>query len=155
MAQIRHIAIASDHPGKAAEFYKKALGLREVRRFGFDPKDPDPEVAPRPSTVILTDGHISIALLKFGKDQTGVGLDYQGLHHIGFVVDDLDTWTRHLESLGAPNITTLEDMPPTAHVEIKFRAPDNVVFDISPSPWPGAAPVEKSTMQRPAKEFAD
>jgi catechol 2,3-dioxygenase-like lactoylglutathione lyase family enzyme len=155
MAQIRHIAIASDHPGKAADFYKKALGLREIRRFGFDPKDPNPDVAPRPSTVILTDGHISIALLKFGKDQTGVGLDYVGLHHIGFVVDDLGTWTRHLESLGAPNITTLEDLPPTAHTEIKFRAPDNVVFDISPAEWPGAAQVDPATMQQPAKEFAE
>ena len=155
MAQIRHIAIASDHPGKAADFYKKALGLREIRRFGFDPKDPDPDIAPRPSTVILTDGHICIALLKFGKDQTGVGLDYVGLHHIGFVVDDLDTWTKHLESLGAPNITTLEDLPPTAHTEIKFRAPDNVVFDISPAEWPGAAQVDPATMQQPAKEFAE
>jgi catechol 2,3-dioxygenase-like lactoylglutathione lyase family enzyme len=155
MAQVRHIAIASDHPGKAADFYKKALGLREIRRFGFDPKDPDPDIAPRPSTVILTDGHISIALLKFGKDQTGVGLDYVGLHHIGFVVDDLDTWTKHLESLGAPNITTLEDLPPTAHTEIKFRAPDNVVFDISPAEWPGAAQVDPATMQQPAKEFAE
>ena len=112
-------------------------------------------MAPRLSTVILTDGHISIALLKFGRDQTGVGLDYTGLHHIGFVVDDLDTWTKHLEALGAPNITTLEVMPPTAHVEIKFRAPDNVVFDISPAPWPGAAPVDQATTRQPEKEFAE
>ena len=28
MAQIRHIAIASDHPGKAADFYKKAFGFQ-------------------------------------------------------------------------------------------------------------------------------
>jgi catechol 2,3-dioxygenase-like lactoylglutathione lyase family enzyme len=131
MAQIRHIAIAAEHPGKTADFYKKAFGFREVTRFGFDPNKPDD--APRPSGVVLTDGYISLAILKFGKDQTGVGLDYVGLHHIGFVVDDLDTWTRHLESLGAPNITTLEDLPPTAHTEIKFRAPDNVVFDISPA----------------------
>ena len=41
MAQIRHLAIASDHPGKAADFYKKAFGFKEVRRFGFDPKHPN------------------------------------------------------------------------------------------------------------------
>ncbi len=152
MAQIRHIAIASDHPFKTADFYKKAFGFREVSRHGFDPKNPD--VAPRPSSVVLTDGYISMAILKLAKDQTGVGLDYQGLHHIGLVVDDLDSWTRHLEALGAPNITTLADMPPTAHTEIKFRAPDNVVLDISPSPWPGAAPVDPATMKRPVLEPA-
>jgi methylmalonyl-CoA/ethylmalonyl-CoA epimerase len=153
MAQIRHIAIASENPFKAADFYKKAFGLREVSRHGFDPKNPD--VAPRPSSVILTDGYISMAILKLAKDQTGVGLDYRGLHHIGFVVDDLDSWTEHLEALGAPNITTLADMPPTAHTEIKFRAPDNVVLDISPAPWPGAAPVDPATMKQPALEPAE
>jgi catechol 2,3-dioxygenase-like lactoylglutathione lyase family enzyme len=153
MAQIRHIAIASDHPFKAADFYKKAFGFREIARYGFDPKNPD--VAPRPSTVILTDGYISIALLKLGKDQTGVGLDYQGLHHFGVVVDDLESWTKHIEALGAPNITTLADMPANAHVEIKFRGPDNVVFDLSPQPWPGAAPVDPATMKQPSLEPAE
>jgi catechol 2,3-dioxygenase-like lactoylglutathione lyase family enzyme len=153
MAQIRHIAIASDHPFRAAEFYKKAFGFREITRNGFDPSKPDE--APRPCSVLLTDGYLNIALLKLGTDQTGVGLDYQGLHHIGLVVDDLDGWTQHIEALGAPNITTLADMPPTAHTEIKFRGPDNVVFDLSPSPWPGAAPVDPDTMQQPAKAVAE
>ena len=30
MLKIRHIALASDHPGKAAEFYKSAFGFREI-----------------------------------------------------------------------------------------------------------------------------
>ena len=148
MAQIRHVAIASDHPGKTAEFFKRAFGFREIARHGFDPTNPD--LAPRPSSVVMTDGYLSIAILKLAIDQTGVGLDYRGLHHIGLVVDDLNAWTKHLESLGAPNITTLEDMPPTAHAEIKFRAPDNVVFDISPLTWPGAAAVDPATMKQPA-----
>src|SRR5262249_9892295 len=87
-------------------------------------------------------------------DQTGVGLDYLGLHHFGVVVDDLDAWTKHLEALGAPNITTLKDMPPNAHTEIKFRGPDNVVFDISPATWPGAAPVDPATTKQPGLEPA-
>jgi catechol 2,3-dioxygenase-like lactoylglutathione lyase family enzyme len=154
MAQIRHIAISSDHPGKTAEFFKKAFGMREVHRHGLDPNNP--EVAPRPSSVVLTDGYISMAILKLAKDQTGVGLDYQGLHHIGFVVsNDIDGWTKHLEALGAPNITTPEEMPKNAHWEIKFRAPDDVVFDISHSTWPGAAPVDPATTPIPVKEAAE
>ena len=97
-----------------------------------------PDAAPRPcASWNPTDGYLSMAILKLAQDQTGVGLDYQGIHHFGVVVDDLDTWTRHIEALGAPNITTLADMPPNAHVEIKFRGPDNVVFDLSPKTWPG------------------
>ena len=147
MAQIRHIAIASDHPGNAADFFKRAFGFREVSRYGLDPTNPD--VAPRPSGVVLTDGFISIGIIKFAKDQIGVGADYVGLHHFGVVVDDLGAWTNHLENLGAPNLTTLEDLPTNAHAEIKFRGPDNVVFDISPSPWPGAAPVAPSSTTLP------
>lgn len=153
MAQIRHIAISSDNPSKTAAFYVNAFGMREVARFGLPPGIV--EEAPRPSTVVLTDGHISLAILKFGKDQTGVGLDYQGLHHIGFVVDDPAAWTPHLEALGAPNITRPEDMPATAHWEIKFRGPDNVVFDISHTEWPGAADVEPATKAIPTKVAAE
>src|SRR5262249_54531706 len=65
MAQIRHIAIASDHPFKAAEFYKRAFGFREIARNGFDPGKPDE--APRPCSVLLTDGYLNISLLKLGK----------------------------------------------------------------------------------------
>jgi len=148
MVQIRHISIASDHPGKAADFFKRAFGFREVSRYGLDPANSD--VAPRPSGVVLTDGFISVGIIKFAKDQIGVGLDYLGLHHFGLVVDDLAEWTRHLEKLGAPNLTTLADLPVNAHAEIKFRGPDNVVFEISPSPWPGAAPVTASTTTLPA-----
>jgi catechol 2,3-dioxygenase-like lactoylglutathione lyase family enzyme len=153
MPQIRHIAISSDNPSKAAEFYKTALGLKEVVRFGLPPGVV--EDAPRPSTVILTDGHISIALLKFGKDQTGVGLDYQGLHHIGFVVDDPDAWAQHLETLSSPQITRPDDMPATAHWEIKFRGPDNVVFDISHLEWPGAEKVAEETKNIPTRDAAE
>lgn len=137
MAKIRHLAIASRHPGKAAEFFKTALGFRELSRFGLDPSRPDE--APRPSGVFLTDGNLNIALLKFSSDQIGRGIDYEGLHHIGVVVDDVDAETARLEALGAPCIAGRDATPPGAHFEIKFRGPDNVVFDITDRPWPGSA----------------
>jgi len=137
MVKIRHIAFASEHPGKAAEFYKMAFGFKELSRFGLDPERPNE--ASRPSGVTLTDGTLNITILKFGVDQTGVGLDFKGFHHFGVVVDgDLDAWTKRLESLGAPNITGRDDIPPGAHFELKFRGPDGVVFDISERPWPGS-----------------
>ena len=134
MARIRHIAIASDHPGKAADFFKAAFGLREIRRQGLDG---DPEIAPRPSAVGLTDGELNITFIKPTLDQTGVGMDFVGLHHFGFQVEDLDEQTDVLTALGAPCIAGKDAIPPGAHQEIKFRGPDGVVFDIADLPWPG------------------
>jgi catechol 2,3-dioxygenase-like lactoylglutathione lyase family enzyme len=137
MLKIRHIALASDHPGKAAEFYKSAFGFRELRRFGLDPNNPDH--APRPSGVFLTDGVLNIAILKFGNDQLGKGIEFTGIHHFGVVVDDVEEWTKKLEDMGAPCLH--EAMPKGAHAEYKFKGPDGVVFDITKDLWEGSAPV--------------
>jgi catechol 2,3-dioxygenase-like lactoylglutathione lyase family enzyme len=135
MARIRHIAIASDNPAKAAAFFKDAFGLREVRRNGGDGTVSD-EPAPG-SAIGLTDGELNLTFIKFGVDQTGVGLDYTGIHHFGIQVDDMDKQTVVLEGLGAPCIAGKDAIPPGAHLEIKFRGPDGVVFDITDQPWPG------------------
>lgn len=139
MLRIRHIAIASDHPGKAAEFYKEAFGFRELRRFGLDPAKPD--VAPRPSGVFLTDGALNIAILKFDDDQLGKGVGYTGIHHFGVVVDDVEAWMTKLEAMGAGRVPY--QAPPNGHAEIKYRGPDGVVFDITGAPWEGAAATGK------------
>jgi catechol 2,3-dioxygenase-like lactoylglutathione lyase family enzyme len=124
LARIRHIAIASEDPHQAAAFFKDAFGLQTL------PYDGGPAVG-------LTDGELNITFIKFGVDQTGVGLDYRGIHHFGVQVDDMDEQSVVLESLGAPCIAGRDAIPPGAHLEIKFRGPDDVVFDISDRPWPG------------------
>ena len=136
MNKIKHIAFASDHPGKAADFYKKAFGLQELRRFGIDEATGE---AARPSGVFLTDGSINIAILKFSNDQLGKGLDYTGMHHFGVIVDDVDAWTRKLDELGAEAMDSQYAVPPGAHAEFKFRGPDGVVFDITGHPWEGCS----------------
>ena len=135
MLKIRHIALASDHPGKAAEFYKNMFGFRELRRFGLDPAKPDE--APRPSGVFLTDGALNIAILKFNDDQLGKGMDYLGIHHFGVVVDDVEAWMDKLTAAGAEPVEY--HIPTGAHAEYKFKGPDGVVFDITGQPWEGSA----------------
>ena len=125
MARIRHIAIASDDPSKAAAFFKDAFGLTEVRR---DPKA---------TAIGLTDGELNLTFIKFAVDQTGVGLDFRGIHHFGVQIDDMDEHQEKLEGMGYPCIAGRDVIPPGAHLEIKFRGPDDVVFDISDRPWPG------------------
>jgi catechol 2,3-dioxygenase-like lactoylglutathione lyase family enzyme len=132
--RIRHIAIASDHPGKAADFYTSQFGFKELKRFGMDPDNPD--VAHRPSGAFLTDGHINIAILKFNDDQLGKGLDYLGLHHFGVVVEDTEAWMAKFEKMGLERVPY--DPPPGSQAEIKYRGPDGVVFDITDHPWEGS-----------------
>ena len=134
MQKIKHIAIASDHPGRAAEFYKNAFGWEEISRRGLDP-DNSVE-APRASGVFMTDGAINIAILKFNDDQLGKGVDYLGIHHFGVIVDDTEAWMKKLEAMGAEPVPYAP--PPGSHAEIKYRGPDGVVFDITGHAWEGS-----------------
>ena len=51
--------------------------------------------------MFLTDGTLNIAILKFGDDQLGKGLDYTGIHHFGVVVDDVETRFRYSQATSA------------------------------------------------------
>ena len=88
MKKIRHIAISSQNPAATAKFYKEAFGWEEISRSGLEP-DHEGD-APRPSGVIMSDGSINITILKFGTDQIGKGVEFEGVHHMGVVVDDQD-----------------------------------------------------------------
>ena len=55
MARIRHIAIASKDPAKAAEFFKSALGWKEVARRGQAPAAAKPGEHPGNNAVTLTE----------------------------------------------------------------------------------------------------
>ena len=77
MAKIKHIALTTENPGDVAEFYKNAFEMEEIRRSDN-------------STVFLSDGYINLATLngKTEKD-ADVGPNYNGIHHIGFQIEDL------------------------------------------------------------------
>jgi catechol 2,3-dioxygenase-like lactoylglutathione lyase family enzyme len=129
MAKLRHIAIAAEDPYATAEFYKQAFDFVEVRRT-------QPAGEGKSYGVFLSDGTLNIAVLRFGWDQ-GHGLDFRGIHHFGVQIDDMDEHQEKLEGMGYPCIAGRDVIPPGAHLEIKFRGPDDVVFDISDRPWPG------------------
>ena len=93
MPKLRHIAIATNDPKATAEFYKQAFGFEQVG-------ETSPQ-SPLASGYFLSDGTLSIAVLKFKTDQIGKGMDFTGVHHFGVLVDDPEKATAHLESLGA------------------------------------------------------
>ncbi len=129
MTRIGHIAIRCRDSAGAAEFFKRA--------FGLSPLGAPAAPGSVPSSVGLTDGLVNLTFLTVPGENVGCEEDFYGIQHIGFVVEDAESHTKKLESLGAPCIIGWERLPPGAHQEIKFKGPEGLVFDISPSPWPG------------------
>jgi catechol 2,3-dioxygenase-like lactoylglutathione lyase family enzyme len=139
MAKIRHIALATKDPETTAAFFKTAFEFKEVGRMG------DPVGKPEGSHgIFLSDGTLNLAVLKFGWDQIGKGLDYVGLHHFGVLVDDVDQWTEKLEGAGADCFARRPEVNTNTFYEVKFRGPEGLVFDISENPWLGSEPLNKA-----------
>ena len=133
MVRIKHIAIRTPDPEKTAAFYKDVFGLKEVgqARTGY----------------YLSDGHINLAILKSRdggpaespRDVPG----YAGIHHLGFMVDDVKEVCQKLEAAGAEPMTNRTDVRhpavsgPRSYYEIKYRGPDNQEIDVTESGWIG------------------
>jgi catechol 2,3-dioxygenase-like lactoylglutathione lyase family enzyme len=136
MAKIKHIALSTQDPEKTAAFYKDTLGLQEVGKVD----------SPLAEGYYLTDGSINVAILKFKNDQAAdkpQGVDFVGLHHFGFQVEDLEATEARLQAANAdkrPQIN-MAMSPGTSHrnFEVKYRGPDGVIFDISSTGWVGTS----------------
>ena len=135
MAKIKHIALTSANPGELAEFYKEVFGMEEIRRS-------------EDGQVFLTDGDINMAILNFktpeDDDPGPNGGNYSGIHHIGFLVDDLDEAAERLDKAGGSRLTRSATPgtgglfgygPGPSNAEVKFSGPDGVVVDMSVSGW--------------------
>ncbi len=137
MAQIKHIALATQDAEKTAKFYKDVFGLREIAKL-------DGENA---KGFFLSDGNINLAILDFQNDQVAGaehGKDYSGIHHIGFEVESLEEIA---EKMKASNAQPRDDINQALHlgipahgasnVEVKYGGPEGVIIDVSETGWVG------------------
>ena len=132
MAKIRHIALTTKDPSKVAAFYKEAFDMEEIRRSDN-------------GAVFLTDGYINLAILNYKtNDDADVGAhgpNFDGIHHVGFLVDDLDKACEKLEGVNGQRLNQREgidtSMAADSHqnFEMKWSGPDGVVIDISHTGW--------------------
>ena len=130
MAKIKHIAMAVPDPEKSAKFYIETFGMKVVGRTESALAD----------GVYLTDGTINLALLNYKTDEAAGkerGKDYVGVHHIGFVVDDLDGSGKEIENNGGQFFLDLPIEKESLYYEKKYRDPDGIIFDISHNGWVG------------------
>jgi methylmalonyl-CoA/ethylmalonyl-CoA epimerase len=128
-AKLRHIAISVPELKTAAEFYKKTFGLEEVNYVE----------TPYGDGLSLSDGVINLTLLKFHSDDAAGaarGKDFHGIHPMGFIVDDLEGYSKRMQQNGG-RFHRERKGGGGVDFERKFRDPNGVVFDISHKGWVG------------------
>ena len=134
MAKLKHIALSVKDPEKTAQFYENAFDLQRVGEI-------DSALA---EGIYLSDGVINIALLLYKTDEMAGyeegederGKDYEGIHHIGFMVDSLEDTEKKIEEAGGKYLMGRPDgSEPSTFYEMKFRDPQGVIVDITHLGW--------------------
>ena len=131
MAKIKHIALTTENPGEVAEFYKNAFDMEEIRRSDN-------------GAVFLSDGYINLAILNWKTEKDADvgpnGPNYNGIHHIGFQVEDLNQACEKLNDVNGEQLNSRDGLNTAmgigpANFEMKWAGPNGVVIDISHTGW--------------------
>ena len=116
MAKLRHIAMVVEKMQETAKFYEKAFGMQRVRET--------------PTAIGLSDGVVSLVLIH-PSNVNMKGDDRRGLHHLGFLVDDVDRETEKVEAVGARRHGAIINSEEATESERKFLDPNGQVFDLT------------------------
>lgn len=114
MAKLRHVAIAVPDIQATARFYEASFGMQRVR---------ESDVA-----VMLSDGVISLAIIDSSRNVNAE--NRHGLHHFGFIVEDLDGAASRVESSGGRYYGQIRNIGDGPQSERKYRDPNGIDFDI-------------------------
>ena len=116
MAKLRHIAMVVEEMEKTARFYEKSFGLERVRQTK--------------TAIGLSDGVVSLVIIH-PSNVNMKGDDRRGLHHLGFLVDDVDRESAKVEAIGAVRHGAIVDAEAGTESERKFLDPNGQVFDLT------------------------
>ena len=120
MPKLRHIAVTVPEFEEAARFYETTFGMTRASESNI--------------AILLSDGVVSLAILKFKTDEQAGderGKDFHGLHHMGFVVEDIEAMQQTIEDNGGQYHMRLPNTPDGVAFEIKFRDLEPwVVFEV-------------------------
>ena len=137
MAKIKLIALTTDDLEQVASFYKDVFGMAEVGRGGS-------------THIYLSDGDLNLTIRACKKsDDSDVGEqgeNFSGIHHIGFIVDNVLECAEKMEQAGGTRLTPLDTAgrrgqsgrgQRPSNAEVKLSGPDGVIIDISEFGWLG------------------
>ncbi|PWT92045.1 MAG: glyoxalase [Proteobacteria bacterium] len=129
MAKLRHVAMSVPDPAATAKFYCDVFDMQIVGETE----------SPLASGLYLSDGTISLALLKYkGDEWAGMDKDAKCINHVGFWVDDLEKQSERIKKNGGTFFNELPVEKESLYYELKFRDPNGIIFDISHNGWVGA-----------------
>ena len=115
MAKLRHIAMVAEKMEETAQFYEQSFGMKRVRQH--------------PTAIGLSDGVVSLVIIH-PSNPNMKGDDRRGLHHVGFIVDDMEEASAQVEAHGAQfhgGIVAERG----AVGERKYRDPNGQIFDLT------------------------
>lgn len=116
MAKLRHIAMVVEEMEKTAQFYEKSFGMERVRQS--------------PTAIGLSDGVVSLVIIH-PSNVNMKGDDRRGLHHLGFLVDDVERESAKVEANGAARHGAIVNAKAGTESERKFLDPNGQVFDLT------------------------
>jgi catechol 2,3-dioxygenase-like lactoylglutathione lyase family enzyme len=124
MAKLRHIAMVVEEMEKTAQFYEKAFEMKRVRQSA--------------TAIGLSDGVVSLVIIH-PSNVNMKGDDRRGLHHLGFLVEDVEKESNRVTSAGAKLHGAIIDSMASneggtaGHTERehKFKDPNGQIFDLT------------------------
>ena len=116
MAKLRHIAMVVEEMEKTAEFYEKSFGMQRVRQTD--------------TAIGLSDGVVSLVIIH-PSNQNMKDDDRRGLHHLGFLVDDVEAAAATVQANGAVYKGGILGQGRGSIGERKFADPNGQIFDLT------------------------
>jgi catechol 2,3-dioxygenase-like lactoylglutathione lyase family enzyme len=116
MAKLRHIAMVVEEMEKTAKFYEKSFGMQRVRQTD--------------TAIGLSDGVVSLVIIH-PSNVNMKGDDRRGLHHLGFLVEDMDGESAKAEANGAVRHGGIIHSESGTETERKFKDPNGQIFDLT------------------------
>jgi len=114
MPKLRHIAIAVPDIQATAKFYETSFGMQRVRESNV--------------AVMLSDGVVSLAVIDSNNNPNAE--KRCGLHHMGFLVEDLGETAQRVEQSGGKYFSQIKGVGDGPQSERKYRDPNGIDFDI-------------------------
>ena len=116
MAKLRHIAMVVEEMEKTAQFYEKSFGMKRVRQHE--------------TAIGLSDGVVSLVIIH-PSNVNMKGDTRRGLHHVGFLVDDMDSEAAKAVANGAVAHGGIISSERSTVTERKYLDPNGQGFDLT------------------------
>ena len=116
MAKLRHVAMVVEDLEKTAQFYEQCFEMKRVRQTA--------------TAIGLSDGVVSLVIIH-PSNVNMKGETKRGLHHLGFLIDDMEDMSSKVEARGAIYHGEILGTGRGPTTERKYLDPNGQMFDIT------------------------